>query len=96
MSIEIKDIDKLSKLSRLQFEGSSKEGIANELSKIMEFVSQLQECDTDGIEPMASTVASVSTYERDDEVTGEDRRDDFMENSPKEEMGFFVVPRVIE
>jgi aspartyl/glutamyl-tRNA(Asn/Gln) amidotransferase C subunit len=51
---------------------------------------------TDGVEPMASTVGSNITPEREDKVTETNTREALMQNSPKEEMGFFVVPRVVE
>jgi len=61
MSIDLKTVDKLATLSRLSFDETEKQKIADELTKILEFVSQLQEVNTDGVEPMTSTVGSDVT-----------------------------------
>lgn len=96
MSIEVKDIEKLSRLSSLEFSDSAKTEIANELGNILDFVSQLQEVNTDNVEPMASAVADASTPERADEVTEQIDVQKNQQNAPSSEMGFYVVPRVVE
>jgi aspartyl-tRNA(Asn)/glutamyl-tRNA(Gln) amidotransferase subunit C len=96
MSIDLNTVDNLANLSKLEFDDEGKEEIRQKLNTIVEFISQLQEVDTENVEPMASTVHATSTRERADEVTESDHRDAYMKNSPQSEMGFFVVPRVIE
>jgi aspartyl-tRNA(Asn)/glutamyl-tRNA(Gln) amidotransferase subunit C len=96
MSIDLKTVEKLSKLSRLSFDDTEKQKIADELTKILDFVSQLQEVNTDGVEPMASTVGADITPERDDETHMEHEREALLSNAPASEMGFYVVPRVVE
>jgi aspartyl-tRNA(Asn)/glutamyl-tRNA(Gln) amidotransferase subunit C len=96
MSIDLSTVENLATLSRLEFDEEGKEEIRQQLNKIVEFISQLQEVDTEGVEPMASTVSATSTREREDAVTEEDLRDELMKSSPQSEMGFFVVPRVVE
>ena len=95
-TIDIPLVEKLATLSRLSFNQQEKETLQQELGNILDFISQLQEVDTDGVEPMSSTVGAASTYERPDEVTEENRRDEYLAVAPKSEMGFYVVPRVIE
>ena len=96
MSIDLKTVNKLAKLSVMKFDEKNAEAIASDLNNIVEFISQLSEVNTDGVEPMSSTVGGSSTPERDDIVTVANDRDNLMNNSPKQEMGFFVVPRVID
>lgn len=96
MSIDLETVDNLAALSRLEFDDEEREEIRQKLSTILEFVSQLQEVDTENVAPMASTVEVTSTREREDEVTEEDHREEYLANAPAQEMGFFVVPRVIE
>ena len=97
MSIDAKVLDKLADLSRLEIEEAQKGQIMEKLSGIVSFIEQLSEVNTEGVTPMASpTAGAVGTREREDEATAEDRRDDFMQVSPQGEMGFYVVPRVIE
>lgn len=89
-------VEKLGTLSRLSFTKEENKTLQGELGNILDFISQLQEVNTDGIEPMASAVATAQTPERPDEVTEENRRDDYLAVAPQSEMGFYVVPRVIE
>lgn len=96
MSIEQATLNKLAKLSQLEFDEQSGPAISDKLNGILDFISQLSEVNTDGVEPMTSTVAATSTPERADEVRDENRREELLKTSPKEEMGFIVVPRVVE
>tara|TARA_R110000868_G_scaffold411733_1_gene708242 strand:+ start:71718 stop:72008 length:291 start_codon:yes stop_codon:yes gene_type:complete len=96
MSIDLKTVNKLAKLSMMKFDEETAIEIGGELNKIVDFISQLQEVPTEGIEPMSSSVSGTSTPERDDVVTTTNDRESLMATSPEQEMGFFVVPRVIE
>lgn len=96
MTIDIKTVDHLAQLSRLSFTPDEKQTFLQELNTIMDFVSQLSEVNTDGVEPMFGTQVSASSPERQDTVTAIDTREANLANAPKSEMGFFVVPKVIE
>lgn len=96
MSINSETVNKLAKLSALKLDEATTAELSHDLSNILDFISQLSEVSTDGVEPMASTVGNSVTPEREDKVTAENNRENLMKNSPKEEMGFFVVPRVVE
>lgn len=96
MSIDLQTVEKLARLSRLEFGDEEKRKMTTQLNDILGFVSQLQEVDTDNINPMTSAVNEVITPERDDTVTAENNRDNLMQVAPQQEMGFFVVPRVVE
>lgn len=89
-------VEKLANLSRLTFTPEEKQKFQNELQDILGFISQLQEVNTDNVSPMASTVASAQTLEREDVVTEPNNREENLKSAPKSEMGFFVVPKVIE
>ncbi|MAI07399.1 MAG: Asp-tRNA(Asn)/Glu-tRNA(Gln) amidotransferase GatCAB subunit C [Magnetococcales bacterium] len=96
MSINSETVNKLAKLSALKLDEATTAELSHDLSNILDFISQLSEVSTDGVEPMASTVGSSVTPEREDKVTAENDRENLLKNSPKQEMGFFVVPRVVE
>jgi aspartyl-tRNA(Asn)/glutamyl-tRNA(Gln) amidotransferase subunit C len=65
------------------------------LSRILEFVDQLRQADTAGVEPMAHPLAMAQRL-RPDEVTETDQRDRVQRNAPFAEHGLYLVPRVIE
>ena len=96
MSIDRTTLNKLAKLSQLEFDDNAAEAITGKLSGIVDFISQLSEVNTDGVQCMTSTVADASTPERADVVKDENNRENLLKVSPAKEMGFIVVPRVIE
>jgi len=65
------------------------------LSAILDWVEQLNEVETDGIEPMTSVV-HAAMKKRADEVTDGGYPDRIVQNAPKRDDHFFVVPKVIE
>ena len=71
-----------------------------ELNNILDWVEQLGEVDTSGVEPMTAVIPNTLRL-RDDVVdaepkTGGGRREDVLANAPAAEHGFFGVPKVIE
>lgn len=92
------EVAKLAELSRLTFSTSAQEDMRKDLANILDFVAKLQEVDTSRVTPMTSSVASTNTPERKDEPeeVGATWRDSQQKCSPAADMGFFVVPKVIE
>ena len=95
MSITHTDVKKIARLSRIRVEEAEVAGLAGELNGILGWIEQLQEVDVDGVEPMNSAV-DVKAPMREDRVTDGKKRDEILANAPKEEDGFFVVPRSVE
>lgn len=89
-------VKKLAELSRLSFSTEQEQIFLKEFQSIVGFVEQIQTVDTTGVEPMAGTLVNASTFERADTVTFTDNRDSLMKTAPKAEMGFYVVPKVVE
>ena len=71
------------------------EPLAKELSAIMAWIEQLNEVDTDGVEPMTTSVHTKLPM-RDDVVTDGGDPSKVLANAPRTEKGFFVVPKVVE
>jgi aspartyl-tRNA(Asn)/glutamyl-tRNA(Gln) amidotransferase subunit C len=95
MSVTSKDVRKIARLARLAAPEERLEALAGELNGILAWIEQLNEVDTDGVEPLASAVATTLPM-REDVVTDGDIRDDVLANAPRSEDGFFVVPKVVE
>ncbi len=68
---------------------------AEELSRILAFVEQMQEVDSSDTTPMAHPL-DLAQRLRADEVTESDQRDHFQQVAPAVERGLYLVPRVIE
>jgi len=95
MTIDLKTIKHISKLSRISVEDSKAKKLAGDLNSIFDFIEKLNELDTENIEPLTS-VAEITLKLRSDEVKSENIREQILKNSPDENEDFFVVPRVVE
>ena len=95
MALDANAIKKIASLARLKIPESDIEPLKEDLNKILGWVEQLSEVDTDGVEPMTS-VADMELQKRKDEVSDGDYTSDILRNAPLEEKNFFVVPKVVE
>ncbi len=82
-------------LARLQLEDDEIDDVVDKLSRIVDFVDQLQAAPTDDVLPMAHPL-NMSQRLRADDVTEADQRDFVQENAPSTEKGYYLVPKVIE
>ncbi len=95
MTIDLKTIKHISKLSRISVDDAKADKLAGDLNSIFDFIEKLNELNTDNVEPLTS-VAETTLKFRADEVKSENIRDQILKNSPEENEDFFVVPRVVE
>ena len=95
MTIDLKTIKHISKLSRISVDDAKADKLAGDLNSIFDFIEKLNELNTDYIEPLTS-VAETTLKLRTDEVKSKNIRDQILKNSPEENEDFFVVPRVVE
>ncbi len=82
-------------LSRLKIEDDKLAETKEEFEKIVSFISELNELDTEGVEPLIA-VNEEDLLLRDDVVTDENQSQDILKNAPCHEYGYFVVPKVVE
>ena len=95
MSINKDEIKYLSLLSRMDIDKNEIKDIEEKLTKIIDFVDQLQTISTDDIEPMAHPL-NQSQRLRMDEVTEINDRENIQKNSQQIEKGMYLVPKVID
>ncbi|MEM9469842.1 MAG: Asp-tRNA(Asn)/Glu-tRNA(Gln) amidotransferase subunit GatC [Pseudomonadota bacterium] len=95
MSLDKDAVMKVARLARLKISDEEAEKYGSQLSNIIQFVEQLNEVDTDNVEPLASVV-DINLRLRDDEITDGGIQKDVLANAPEELEGFFVVPKVVE
>ena len=95
MTIDLKTIKHISKLSRISVDETKAEKLADDLNSIFKFIEKLNELKTDDVEPLTS-VAETALRLRGDEVKSENIKDEIIKNSPKDNKDFFVVPKVVE
>jgi aspartyl-tRNA(Asn)/glutamyl-tRNA(Gln) amidotransferase subunit C len=95
MTIDLKTIKHISKLSRISVNDEKAKKLAGDLNTIFDFIEKLNELNTENVEPLTS-VAETTLKLRTDEVISKNIRDKILKNSPDENEDFFVVPRVVE
>jgi aspartyl-tRNA(Asn)/glutamyl-tRNA(Gln) amidotransferase subunit C len=95
MQVDDALIEKLSKLSLLQFNEAEKEEIKSDLQKMIGFVDKLQELDTTGIEPLLHMSDEVNVL-RDDVPGNMLTREEALKNAPHHDGQYFKVPKVIK
>ena len=95
MSLDRQDVEKIAHLARLSVSESEVEQYSGELSKILDFVDQLNQVDTESVTPMAHPI-EVSQRLRTDEVVEQDQREAYQQCASAVENGLYLVPKVIE
>ena len=95
MSIDLKTIKHISKLSRISVDERKAQKLAGDLNSIFKFIEKLNELNIDDVKPLTS-VAETTLKLRSDEVKSKDIRNEIIKNSPQDNEDYFVVPKVIE
>jgi len=95
MSIDLKTVKHISKLSRISLDDEKAKKLEKDLNSIFKFIEKLKELDTSKTEALTS-IADTKLKLRKDEIKSRDIRDQILKNSPNENKDFFVVPKVIE
>jgi aspartyl-tRNA(Asn)/glutamyl-tRNA(Gln) amidotransferase subunit C len=95
MSVSNEQVRHIAKLARIAMSDEEIERLAPELNKILGWVEQLSEVNTDGVEPLTAVIDQKMRL-RDDVVTDGNIRDEVLANAPEAQHGFFAVPKVIE
>lgn len=95
MAIDADTVRKIAFLSRLKVDDDKIEDTKDEFNKILTWVEELNEVDTDGVEPLVS-VNQTNLNMRKDVVTEGNQSEAILANAPLQEYGYFAVPKVIE
>lgn len=95
MAIDNETVKRVAFLSRLKIEDDKLEETKNEFNKILQWVEQLNEVNTDNIEPLVS-VNEENLHCRNDIVNDGNLKTEVLANAPSSEFGYFAVPKVVE
>ena len=95
MSVSPEQVRHIAKLARIAMSDEELERLVPELNNILGWVEQLEEVNTDGVEPLTAVIPNKLRL-REDQVTDGNCRDEILANAPVAEHGFFAVPKVIE
>ena len=88
------DVSKVAKLARLDIPDDRLELYANQLEKILDYVSQLEKINTTNVPPTTRAVEVINVL-REDVIEESIIRDDLLDLGPKREGEFYRVPKII-
>lgn len=89
------DILHLAKLSKLSLEESEIEPLRQDLDNIVNYISQLDELDTEGIVPTYQVFEMENVW-RDDEILSQDAsREELLALAPERRQDMISVPKVL-
>jgi aspartyl-tRNA(Asn)/glutamyl-tRNA(Gln) amidotransferase subunit C len=93
--IDIKTVDEIAHLARLEFDADAKQEIMNDINRMLKFVDKLSELDTSNVEPLIYMTEEKNVLRADEpEITLSQK--DALKNAPKKDSDYFKAPKVIE
>ena len=95
MTIDKKTVDKVSTLAKIKLNDKKIDDLTEELSKILDWINQLNEVKTEDILPLTG-VLKTKLFLREDIVVEDSNLEEVLSNSPETIEGFYVVPRVVD
>lgn len=93
--IDIKTVDEIAHLARLEFDESSKPEMLKDMNRMLDFIDKLNEIDTSNVEPLIYLSAEKNVLRPDvPEVTITQK--EALKNAPKKDSDYFKAPKVID
>ena len=94
MAIDNETVKRIAFLSRLKVDDDKIEATKEEFNKILSWIEELNEINTDNVEPLIS-VNDTTLRLREDEIT-DGNYQAVLANAPDKEYDYFAVPKVVE
>ncbi len=95
MALTRAEVEKVALLARLELEPQELELLTAQLARVVEYVDQLAQLDTQGVEPLAHAVELTNVF-RPDQVQPSLPRQKALQQAPRTDGEFFRVPAVLE
>jgi aspartyl-tRNA(Asn)/glutamyl-tRNA(Gln) amidotransferase subunit C len=95
MSLTAEQVRWVANLARLELTAAELEVMTGQLNRIVEYVGQLQELKTDGVEPLAHALEIANVF-RADESAPSLPVDEALANAPRRRGDFYAVPAVLD
>jgi len=95
MGLDAEQVRWVAKLARLELSAVELALMTEQLGRIVEYVAQLQQVDTEGVEPLAHALDVTNVF-REDEPAPSLPADAILANAPKRAGDFYSVPAVLD
>jgi aspartyl-tRNA(Asn)/glutamyl-tRNA(Gln) amidotransferase subunit C len=96
MKITREIIEHVAKLSRLRFDEKELDGFISQLNEILEYVAKLEKLDTADVAPTSHMFFERTPMREDKVREAPSPISEMLENAPRRDDNFYVVPRVID
>ena len=93
MSLSAEEVRKVAELARLELSDADVETMTRQLSAIIDYINELQQVDTTGVEPMAHALDLHDVF-RADTPAQSLNADEALANAPARKDDFYRVPPV--
>jgi aspartyl-tRNA(Asn)/glutamyl-tRNA(Gln) amidotransferase subunit C len=94
MAITLAEVERVALLARLRLSSDELQAMTTELARVVAYVDELAQVDTEGIEPMAHAV-EVTNILREDVLASSLDREEALQNAPARNAQGFLVPPVL-
>lgn len=86
---------RLEALTRLELDAEARKPLLHDLNRMLELVEQMNQLDTNGVEPLA-WVNTAACRLREDEVSGQSSLEEALRDAPDTDGQFFRTPKVMD
>lgn len=94
-SIDIKTVDEIAHLARLEFDQAAKLEIQNDMNRMLKFIDKLNELDTDAVEPLIYMTEERNILRHDIPETTITQKE-ALKNAARKDSDYFKAPKVID
>lgn len=95
MAVDNQMVKDIAFLAKIKISEDKLEETSEEFNKILAWVEELKEVNTDNVEALVS-VNENNLVCREDKITDGNKKEEVLKNAPMSEFGYFAVPKVVE
>ena len=88
------EVIKIATLARIELQEAEIEKFQKDLSSVLDYVEELQQVDTDGLE-IVSSVTGLENVQRQDTAVMIDYQEDIMANAPERKDKYYKVKSIL-
>ena len=95
--IELKEIDKLAELSRIEMTSEEKKEVQKDLESILGYISEIQDVVTDSEKPPEERIGVLRNVMREDNDENKEGlyTDKMVKSAPKNKKGYIKVKKIL-
>lgn len=94
--ISREEVEHIAELSRIELSEDEVQKFAREISDVLGYVRQLQEVDTEDVEPIAQVTGKTNVFREDEMVDcGDEAKGLIMRNCPDSQDGYIKVKQIL-